>query len=161
MTQYQCHQYRSTNRVATRDISECKDTGTEAQRKMVNCHFLPLEGAFCKTFLCSQQPICTSIYTLMWAPSEPVKFSIGLVASHTSRTVSVQQIHLHRWFPCRRKLNFIPHRCKRRRSCIWQYLHILISLIHIKTKRKRQILPGATAYACKYMHRQNLTDNDL
>lgn len=57
MTQYQCHQYSSTNRVGTRDTTEYNWTGTRSMKHKGknHYHFIPQEGAFCKTFLCSQQ----------------------------------------------------------------------------------------------------------
>lgn len=50
----------------------------------------------------------------------------------------------------RRKLNFIPQGCGWRCQCVWQYLHTLISPIHIKTKTERWIHPAAAASAYRF-----------
>lgn len=104
--------------------------------------------------LFSPEPICSSTSTLMWTAAEPVKFSIRLAASHASGSASAQQIHSQPCFHCWRKLNVIPYRCKRRCSCIKQYPHLFISLIHIKTKRERRVPPAATAYVSRYRYRR-------
>lgn len=162
MTQYQRHQYRSTNRVATSHRLNLQRQDSQQEHKengVVTIYYHKREPSVKPSFVLNTAHLHQHTHT--GVSTRWLCQVLYWISSVTLFKNWISQMHSHRWLPCRRKLNFIPHRCKRRRSCIWQYRHILISLIHIKTGREREILPGATVYACRYMHRQSLTDNDL
>lgn len=103
--------------VATGDIIGCNVRGSHSVKYKGNWHPLPFSttrgSPLQRGPLFSTESICSGTYTLMWRATERVKFSIRLSASHTSRTASVQQIYSQLRFHCWRKLNCIPHRCKK------------------------------------------------